>query len=91
MQKAYIRITGEIMGNGILKRKLGDRSVSGKKGQFNSYVYSYDKMSDAILDMIDAYRCLKSDEPDYTEITLSKCQEFLSYDASNANAVDIDI
>jgi len=88
--KAYIRITGEIMGNRLLIQKLGTRSIHGRKGSFNSFVYTYETVPDAKADMQYCYESLREDEPSYTNVSFSKCKEFLHYDASQAVIVEMD-
>ena len=85
--KCYIKISGQAMGNGKLWRSLGANAFEGKDGNYGTRYFLYDTVKDAKIDLMDAYKSLKFDEPDYGGIEMGFKNESLYYDASKAELI----
>jgi putative hemolysin len=82
-----IQITGQISGNFALLNKLNNNAY--KKGMFNSFIIYCQTIGEAKKLMRLAYKQLKREciDSDCKLPSISKCNEYLSYDASRAEII----
>lgn len=83
--KAQIQITGQIMGNFTLLRKLNSGDYT--KNRFNSFTINFNTIGEAKKAMREAYKDLKKEckEQNIPLPSIAKDASFLNYDASQAN------
>ena len=83
--KCKIHITGEINGNFKLRSKLNYEEC--KKGMFNSFILSYNRVKDAKQAIKDAYKNMLLNDTGDWNLRKSKDNTTLYYDASKAEII----
>lgn len=79
-----IHITGQISGNFKLARAIGGET---SKGMFNSFICKFKTKTQAYKALAEAYKQLKSDEPEFLGKHLYAPKSHLKYDASIAEVI----
>lgn len=81
--KAQITISGQISGNFAIARALPCYSENVTRGMFNSFIIVFDTVGEAKKALRSCCKSLKENQWN-TLVSISKSNDFLSYDASKA-------
>lgn len=87
--KTVIKISGQISGNFTLKHAVQTVSCIDARARFYGFYLFFETKKEAKEALKNAYKELKSEEPDFDGIGLYN--DLLSYDASRAEILDHEV